>query len=264
MWASSYLFLDIMNKRILNKEKTVEKIYSRNRLRFPKIKKCKENKVLNKFNNCKTRKIIRITVVLLIAFVVVECSIKTVEPIIDMQCSSIAKAIATKISNEQATKVMEGYKYEDFVNIDKTADGNIKLISANTITINQIISDIPILIQNELEKVENEKFYIRLGTFTGSKLLAGRGPKVEIKMSVIGDIETDLKSEFKEAGINQTLHRIYLEVKCNVVILTPINSITEVITNQVLLAEGVIVGNIPDTYYNLKGLTSDNVVDIIE
>ena len=83
-------------------------------------------------------------------------------------------------------------------------------------------------------------------------------------MSVIGDIETDLKSEFKEAGINQTLHRIYLEVKCNVSILTPINSITEVITNQILLSEGVIVGNIPDTYYNLKGLTSDNVVDIIE
>lgn len=251
-----------MDRRIFNKEKTTEKIYSRNRVKFPKIEK--ENMILNRFNNDKTRKIVKIVVVLLIAFMVVDCVIKTVEPIIDIQCSSMAKSIATKISNEQATNVMKNYKYDDFVNIDKTADGNIKLISANTITINQIISDVPLLIQNELEKVENSKFYIRLGTFTGSKVLAGRGPKVEIKMSVIGDIETDLKSEFKEAGINQTLHRIYLEVKCNVSILTPINSITEVITNQVLLAEGVIVGNIPDTYYNLKGLTSDNVVDIIE
>lgn len=251
-----------MDRRIFNKEKTIEKIYSRNRFKFPKMKK--ENKVLNRLNNDKTRKIVKIAAVLLIAFMVVEYVIKTVEPIIDIQCSSMAKSIATKVSNEQATNVMKDYKYDDFVNIDKTADGNIKLISANTITINKIISDIPILIQDELEKVENSKFYIRLGTFTGSKILAGRGPKVEIKMSVIGDIETDLKSEFKEAGINQTLHRIYLEVKCNVSILTPVNSITEVITNQVLLAEGVIVGNIPDTYYNLKGLTSDNVVDIIE
>lgn len=251
-----------MDRRIFNKEKTIEKIYSRNRVKFPKIEK--ENKVLNRFNNDKTRKIVKIAAVLLIAFMVVEYVIKTVEPIIDIQCSSMAKSIATKISNEQATNVMKDYKYDDFVNIDKTADGNIKLISANTITINQIISDVPLLIQSELEKIENSKFYIRLGTFTGSKILAGRGPKVEIKMSVIGDIETDLKSEFKEAGINQTLHRIYLEIKCNVSILTPINSITEVITNQVLLAEGVIVGNIPDTYYNLKGLTSDNVVDIIE
>lgn len=251
-----------MDRRIFNKEKTIEKIYSRNRFKFPKMEK--ENMILNRFNNDKTRKIVKIVAVLLIAFMVVEYVIKTVEPIIDIQCSSTAKSIATKVSNEQATNVMKDYKYDDFVNIDKTADGNIKLISANTITINKIISDIPLLIQNELEKVENSKFYIRLGTFTGSRILAGRGPKVEIKMSVIGDIETDLKSEFKEAGINQTLHRIYLEVKCNVSILTPVNSITEVITNQVLLAEGVIVGNIPDTYYNLKGLTSDNVVDIIE
>mgnify|MGYP004632145151 FL=1 len=251
-----------MDRRIFNKEKTIEKIYSRNRFKFPKMEK--ENMILNRFNNDKTRKIVKIVAVLLIAFMVVEYVIKTVEPIIDIQCSSTAKSIATKVSNEQATNVMKDYKYDDFVNIDKTADGNIKLISANTITINKIISDIPLLIQNELEKVENSKFYIRLGTFTGSRILAGRGPKVEIKMSVIGDIETDLKSEFKEAGINQTLHRIYLEVKCNVSILTPVNSTTEVITNQVLLAEGVIVGNIPDTYYNLKGLTSDNVVDIIE
>ena len=251
-----------MDRRIFNKEKTIEKIYSRNRFKFTKMEK--ENMILNRFNNDKTRKIVKIVAVLLIAFMVVEYVIKTVEPIIDIQCSSMAKSIATKVSNEQATNVMKDYKYDDFVNIDKTADGNIKLISANTITINKIISDIPLLIQNELEKVENSKFYIRLGTFTGSRILAGRGPKVEIKMSVIGDIETDLKSEFKEAGINQTLHRIYLEVKCNVSILTPVNSITEVITNQVLLAEGVIVGNIPDTYYNLKGLTSDNVVDIIE
>lgn len=251
-----------MDRRIFNKEKTIEKIYSRNRFKFQKMEK--ENMILNRFNNDKTRKIVKIVAVLLIAFMVVEYVIKTVEPIIDIQCSSTAKSIATKVSNEQATNVMKDYKYDDFVNIDKTADGNIKLISANTITINKIISDIPLLIQNELEKVENSKFYIRLGTFTGSRILAGRGPKVEIKMSVIGDIETDLKSEFKEAGINQTLHRIYLEVKCNVSILTPVNSTTEVITNQVLLAEGVIVGNIPDTYYNLKGLTSDNVVDIIE
>ena len=253
-----------MDKRILNKEKKEEKIYSRYSFKFPKIKKCKENNFINRFNNDKTRKIIKIATVLLIAFLVVEYAMKTVEPIIDRQCSSMAKSIATKISNEQATSVMKAYKYEDFANIDKTSDGNIKLISSNTITINKIVSDIPVLIQKELNKVENSKFYIRMGSFTGSKFLAGRGPKVEIKMSVIGDIETDLRSEFKEAGINQTLHRIYLEIKCNVSILTPMHSTTEVSTNQVLLAEGVIVGNIPDTYYNLKGLTSDNAVDIIE
>lgn len=79
-----------------------------------------------------------------------------------------------------------------------------------------------------------------------------------------GTVETDLRSEFKDAGINQTMHRIYLEVKCNVNILTPYNTITETITNQVLLTEGVIIGNIPDTYYNLEGLNSDQMMEVVE
>ncbi len=79
-----------------------------------------------------------------------------------------------------------------------------------------------------------------------------------------GTVETDLKSEFKETGINQTLHRIYLEVKCKVTILTPYNTMSETVTNQVLLAEGVIIGNIPDTYYNLEGLNSDQMLEMVE
>lgn len=83
-------------------------------------------------------------------------------------------------------------------------------------------------------------------------------------MMTDGTVETDLKSEFKETGINQTLHRIYLEVKCKVTILTPYNTMSETVTNQVLLAEGVIIGNIPDTYYNLEGLNSDQMLEMVE
>ena len=79
-----------------------------------------------------------------------------------------------------------------------------------------------------------------------------------------GTVETDLKSEFKEAGINQTLHRIYLEVKCNVNILTPYSTIKETIVNQVLLAEGVIIGNIPNTYYNIEGLKDEQSFELID
>lgn len=83
-------------------------------------------------------------------------------------------------------------------------------------------------------------------------------------MMTDGTVETDLRSEFKEAGINQTLHRIYLEVKCNVNILTPYSTIKETIVNQVLLVEGVIIGNIPDTYYNLEGLNDEQNMEMID
>ena len=95
-------------------------------------------------------------------------------------------------------------------------------------------------------------------------MLAGRGPGVKIRISSIGDVETDLRSEFTAQGINQTLHRVYLQVKCNVNILTPFDNISRDITNQVLLIENVIVGNIPNTYYNLEGLNCNDALEVIE
>lgn len=94
--------------------------------------------------------------------------------------------------------------------------------------------------------------------------MAGRGPDIPIKMSTVGNVETDLVSQFSEAGINQTLHRIYLNVSCKVTILTPFNSIEENITNQVLIAEAVILGDVPSTYYNLNGLKSDDLIELVE
>ena len=60
------------------------------------------------------------------------------------------------------------------------------------------------------------------------------------------------------------MHKIYLEIKCNVIILTPFETMEEQIVNQVLLAEGLIVGEVPSSYYNLEGMKTDNAIDIIE
>lgn len=95
--------------------------------------------------------------------------------------------------------------------------------------------------------------------------MAGRGPGIKITISSIGDVETDLRSEFTAQGINQTLHRVFLQVKCNVNILTPFDNIEREITNQVLLVENVIVGNIPNSYYNLEGLDGNSdAMELIE
>ena len=88
---------------------------------------------------------------------------------------------------------------------------------------------------------------------------------MKIQISPIGSVETDFKSEFTQEGINQTLHRIYLDVKCSVNILTPFKDIEKTITNQVLLLENIIVGQIPETYYNLDGITdSKDTIEFIE
>lgn len=228
------------------------KIYTRHRIRIPKITEDR-----------KKRKVLKILIILVIATIVVRTILFSISPIIEERCKTSAKSIATKISNEQTTNVMANYTYDDLINIIKDENGNIKMIGTNIVSVNEIISDIPIKIQEELEKSENNNFNIKLGSFFGSKIFSGMGPDINIKIQLDGTVETDLKSEFISQGINQTLHRIYLDVVCKVSILTPFNVISEEIRNQVLLVEGIIAGEIPQSYYNLEGLKNEDAVEII-
>ena len=102
------------------------------------------------------------------------------------------------------------------------------------------------------------------GSFTGLKILSGRGPGIKIRISSVGDVATDLRSEFISQGINQTLHRVYLQVDTRVNILTPFDNIEKEISNQVLLMENVIIGEIPNTYYNLEGINNGDELEVIE
>lgn len=241
----------------------MDKIYSRRRLLIPKLNISILNQNNNRDNKTKL-KIIKISTIILIATFTFMRSIEAIRPIMDKQCQNIAKSVATQISNEQATIVMSKYNYDDLCNVSKDANGNISMISSNVITINEIISDVAIKIQEELNKKENSSFKIKLGSLTGTRILSGRGPDINIKLQVIGNLDTDLRSEFEEAGINQTLHRMYLQVECNVIILTPFKTTEEKIVNQVLLAEAVIIGTTPNTYYNLEGMDKSNLIDVVE
>lgn len=233
-------------------------IYSRPRIKLPKLNKSNSS-------NSKKRKVLKIGCVLIIALVTAYYMIQAINPIINKACEAEAQAIATVISNDEATAVMKDYEYEDLVTITRDKDQNITGIKTNVIPINEIISEIPVRIQEDFENSKNNKIEISLGSLLGSKWLSGFGPKIPIQLSIVGDVLTDFKSEFTSVGINQTLHRLYLEVKCEVSILTPFDTIDKEITNQVILAENVIVGKIPNTYYNLEGLNSNqDALEVID
>ena len=228
----------------------MSKIYSRPRIRLPKFLITN----VGKGSNPNKQKSLKILFIIIIAIITVKISLDAVLPIFEALCEDKAKSIATIVANEQATVVMSNYKYEDMFTIEKD----------NKNAINEIISEVAVKIQNEIDNKGNENVKIALGSFTGFALLAGKGPSVKIQISSIGNVQTDLRSEFTSQGINQTLHRVYLQVVCEVSILTPFENIKSSITNQVLLVENVIVGNTPNTYYNLEGLTKENTIDIIE
>ena len=236
------------------------KIYSRPRIQLPKIFFSNGGDKSLK----RKQKIAKIFIIMVIAFSTVKIVLDAISPIFNALCEDKAKSIATIISNNEATNVMKDHTYDELFTIEKDNDGNITIIKSNVIPINEIISDVAVKIQNLINERGKENIKIAIGSFTGSKLLSGRGPGIPIKISSIGNVETDLRSEFSAQGINQTLHRVYLQVDCEVCILTPYNTISEKVSNQVLLIENVIVGKIPNTYYNLDGIDSSNVLDIIE
>ena len=214
--------------------------------------------------NKHTRKVIYVSLITIIAFIVVIFLAKTINPIFELLCRDKAKGIATTITNEEATNVMREYSYQDLFTVEKDSNENITMIKSNVFPINEITSSIALKIQQGIDKEGREKVNIPLGAFSGIKLLAGSGPSVNIKIVSIGNVETDLKSEFTAQGINQTLHRVYLQVKCQIGIITPFSNIEESVTNQVLIVENVIVGHIPSSYYNLEGMSKSDAADIIE
>ena len=244
---------------IIKYHNKIDKIYSRKRFIPPKFNFSYKN---NDTNNKKG--FLKIIIILVIEILVARNIINAINPIINRHCVNKAKSIATIISNEQATIVMENYKYEDLAVVIKDDNGKIQMVKLNIIPVNEIISDVAIKIKQQLNSVENAKFGIRLGSFFGIKLLSGVGPYINIRISSIGNVETNLKSEFKTAGINQTLHQIYLDIQCEVSILTPYNNVTEIISNQILIAESIIIGDIPSSYYNFNGLDNQNALEIME
>lgn len=228
----------------------MDKIYSRPRIRIFYSQK----KVISK-------KIAIILIVLTGTFTV-GLSLKSVNPIFEDLCRDKAMEISTNILNEELANVLKEYSYKDAVTVIKTDENNI--LKTDVEVINSISSDLGSKITNRLRQVENEKIKIPAGAILGNKYLSGFGPGINIFIMPSGTVATEIKTEFKAQGINQTVYRIYLEIVCNEKILTSYKTIDTQIVNQVLLVETVIVGNVPEAYYNLEGIGEDNSIDIIE
>lgn len=217
----------------------MEKIYSRK-----KINLSKEYKL--------------VLAVIITAILTVCYLVKTIGPTFNQLCLNEAKSVATQIVHETIDEVMEKYGYNDLVTLVKDKEGKIVSMQANIAIINKIISQISLKIQDKIDNTPNRDIYIRLGSFTGIKLLSGRGPKVPIRISSIGNINTEVMSEFTSTGINQSIHRIFTNITCKIEVLTPFNTISNEIEEKIILAENVIIGNIPENYLDIGKLLGEN------
>lgn len=230
----------------------MDKIYSRRRIKiFYSDKK-----------NIKKKLTFAMIVIITIATII--SSIRSIDPVFENLCKEKARQIATDILNTESTKVVHKYEYKDIVTIAKNETDNTSILKTDVTVINDIASDIAIEVNNRLIELEQEQIKIPVGAISGNKFLAGFGPNINISIIPVGDVITDVKTEFKAQGINQTVYRIYLEVICNVNIVTSYKTINSEIINQVLLVETVIVGGVPETYYNIEGVEKETSMEFID
>ena len=210
------------------------------------------------------RKTLKVILVLIVSILVYKAIMNYIEPVFETLCEDKVKSIATIISNQESTKIMNKYQYEELYTIEKDEAGNVVIIKSNVAPINNMISDLTESIQNRFNEMENDEIKIPLGNLFGGYYFAGIGPSIPAKVRTSGTLDTEVKSEFIAQGINQTLHRVYVKFECYVKIITPVKNFEKKITNQVIIAEHVIVGNIPDSYYNLEGIDStDEMLNVI-
>jgi sporulation protein YunB len=187
---------------------------------------------------------------LLMLFIVVEKNLR--DTIFTVAGAKATQAATEAINQAIAEKVVGSVDYRELIHIVQDNNGRIVLMQANTLKLNKIASDTTLAVQQKLRELGNEKFNIPLGQALGSKLLASYGPLMKVVIVPIGTVQVKVSDDFDEAGINQTKHRLLLNVETKVRVVIPLTSTEAIVKNQVPITETVLIGEIPQTYIKLN------------
>lgn len=185
-----------------------------------------------------------------------------VNPVVISMSESKVRSLATKAVNASVYEIVgSGDIYDSIITITKNNDGDVAMVQANAVQINQIAQELTRLATTNLESIGQQGIDIPIGTFSGLPILVGRGPSVNVKMIPIGQISSSFKSVFSNAGINQTNHRIYVTITSKVSVVLPTANQTVETSTQVLICENIIIGKVPETYLHSDSL--DEMMNLI-
>ncbi|NFO32455.1 sporulation protein YunB [Clostridium botulinum] len=205
----------------------------------------------------KKRKYIPI-IVISIALVIVFNSIvifldNKVMPSLDRVAEMTVRTRILNIINSNSIKLFaDEFNYNEMIKIEKDKDGNITLIQADTVKLNYLASKLSIQCNEELQNLEDIKIKIPLGWFTENSIYYNLGPQMAIRVEDVGNINANYESAFESAGINQTRHRIYLNVESKVRVILPFKTNEVEIVTKVPVSDTIIVGKIPETAIDFK------------
>ncbi len=194
--------------------------------------------------------VFRVTCVLIAALTVFLLLDARIRPLVKNTAIVQAQSYAALAAGERIPQILQqtGSDYDSLVNIQRDAHGNIVSIETDAIQLSLLKSQINSAVAAKLSGLSSKQLGIPIGSLTGLALLNGRGPKLNVILSITGSAQTQLVSSFDSAGVNQTRHRIFLKTTVTMLIVFPTSTQTAAYTYEMLAAETVIVGTVPTMY----------------
>ena len=183
-----------------------------------------------------------------------------VEPNLDEISRLKAKGIVTELIGRTIRETFsDTADAEGYFVIKKDSEGRIQLIQADTIVMNEKIAALTVALQEKYRTMEPEKIEIPMGTVFGSPILSQAERGVQIRVLPLSVSSCDFETGFESQGINQTKYQIFIEIETDVRVLQPFSHENFKVNTRMLLAEVVIVGDVPENYVSVP---EEDILDV--
>ncbi len=206
----------------------------------------------------KKRRVLRLAALLLLSLLLVFLWLeRNLEGVILNMAHARAEAMATGYLNEAVRNIMGGeVTYEDMITVRTDEKGRVTMLQANAVRMNELATMTALEAQSRLESAEAQSVAIPLGAALGIPFLSALGPRVQVRIVPVSAVSAAFSTEFESAGINQTRHKIYLSLHTVVRLVIPSSARQVTLNGQMLIAESIIVGDVPQSFVNVPE-TSD-------
>lgn len=175
-------------------------------------------------------------------------------PILEAKASSQATNLMTQAIDTAVDNCLQenGMSYGDFVTITTDGLGKVTALTSNMAANSRFKRQVVEAVTRQLTTLDSDALSVPLGTLTEQPLLLGKGPSVRVRVDSVGEVTAGYANSFTAAGVNQTLHRVSLDITATIYLFLPGKILPVSVSSSVCVAETVIVGETPDTYLNLE------------
>lgn len=172
----------------------------------------------------------------------------------DLAQTQVKNTTSDLTNDAIAKQIADGViQYDRIVYFEKDLDGKITALKTNMTEINRLKTDILNIINDEILALDTSDIGIPIGSLFLPELFSGKGPAIPVHILSIRNSDASFVSDFTQAGINQTLHQLSMEVSVDVSVLVLAQTNSFTVTSEVVVAETVIVGDVPGTYLQTGG-----------